>query len=188
MVIEKSESKARRFQEALDVMVMVDNGANASVLEKADIKNGDMLIAVTQHDEINIIACMLVKKYDVPLTICRIRNSGYVDQTSVLTPKQLGIDLVINPEKVVALEISRMLHFPADSEIEYFNRGKVMMLGVTVGEEAGIAGVPIKIYRCKVRRPLLLGLAITKVSSLSPVGVTLLIQGIKFTCSAAVEH
>jgi trk system potassium uptake protein len=59
VVIEKSELKARRFSESLDVMVIVDNGANAAVLEQAGIKNAGMLIAVTQVDEVNIIACML---------------------------------------------------------------------------------------------------------------------------------
>jgi len=179
VVIEKSESKARRFQEALDVMVIVDNGANASVLEKADIKNADMLIAVTQHDEINIIACMLAKKYDVPLTVCRIRNSGYVDQTSVLTPKQLGIDLVINPEKVAAMEISRMLHFPAASEIEYFNRGKVMMLGVTVGKEAGIAGVPIKNIQMQDQEAIIVGISNNKGEFVVPGGSDIINPGDK---------
>ncbi len=143
VVIEKSELKARRFSESLDVMVIVDNGANAAVLEQAGIKNAGMVIAVTQVDEVNIIACMLAKQYDVPITVCRIRNSGYSDEVSVLTPKQLGIDIVINPERVAAMEISKILHFPDASEVEYFNRGKVMMLGVVVDSEAGITGVPL---------------------------------------------
>lgn len=143
VVIEKSELKARRFSESLDVMVMVDNGANAAVLEQAGIKNAGMVIAVTQVDEVNIIACMLAKQYEVPITVCRIRNSGYSDEASVLTPRQLGIDIVINPERVAAMEISKMLHFPDASEVEYFNRGKVMMLGVVVDSEADITGVPL---------------------------------------------
>jgi trk system potassium uptake protein len=143
VVIEKNEVKARRFEESLDVMVIVDNGANAAVLERAGIKKADIVIAVTQVDEVNIIACMLAKQYDVPITVCRIRNSGYAGGDSVLTPKQLGIDIVINPERVAAMEISKMLHFPDASEVEYFNRGKVMMLGVVVGAEAEITDVPL---------------------------------------------
>ncbi|MGM0687980.1 MAG: Trk system potassium transporter TrkA [Bacillota bacterium] len=143
VVIEKNEIKARRFDESLDVMVIVDNGANAAVLERAGVKKADMMIAVTQVDEVNIIACMLAKQYDVPITVCRIRNSGYAGDSSVLTPKQLGIDIVINPERVAAMEISKMLHFPDASEVEYFDHGKVMMLGVVVGAEADITGVPL---------------------------------------------
>lgn len=143
VVIEKNEIKARRFTESLDVMVIEGDGANAAVLEQANIKAANMLIAVTQVDEVNIIACMVAKQYDVPITVCRIRNSGFADDTSVLTPKQLGIDIVINPERVAAIEISKMLHFPDASEVEYFNNGKVMMLGVIVGAEADITGVPL---------------------------------------------
>ncbi len=143
VVIEKNEVKARRFKEALDVMVIEKNGANAAVLEEAEIKNADMMIAVTQVDEVNIIACMLAKQYDVPITVCRIRNSGFAEDSSVLTPKQLGIDIVINPERVAAMEISKMLHFPEAAEVEYFNRGKVMMLGVVVTPDADIIGVPL---------------------------------------------
>jgi len=144
VVIEKNEEKARRFKEALDVMVIEDNGANAAVLERADIKNADMLVAVTQSDEVNVIACMVAKQYEVPITVCRIRNPEYVGSSSVLTPQQLGIDVVINPERVAAMEISKMLHFPDASEIEYFNHGKVMMVGITVGKEADITDVPLR--------------------------------------------
>ena len=143
VVVEKNELKARRFRESLDVMVIEDNGANAAVLEQANIKSADMLIAVTHVDEVNIIACMLAKQYNVPITVCRIRNSGYAGESSVLTPHQLGIDIVINPERVAAMEISKMLHFPDASDVEYFNHGKVMMLGVVVGAEAEITDVPI---------------------------------------------
>lgn len=144
VVVEKNPEKARRFHESLDVMVIEDNGANATVLERAGIKTADMLVAVTQSDEVNVISCMLAKQYDVPITVCRIRNPEYAGDSSVLTPRQLGIDVVINPEKVAALEISKMIHFPEASELEYFDQGKVMLLGVTVGSEAAITGVPLR--------------------------------------------
>lgn len=143
VVIEKNEVKARRFKESLDVMVIEDNGASAAVLEQAGVKDAGMLIAVTQLDEINMIACMLAKKYDVPITIGRIRSNAYVSEQSVLSTSQLGIDIVINPERVAAMEISKMLHFPDATEVEYFNQGKVMMIGVVVGAEAGITDVPL---------------------------------------------
>ena len=107
VVIEKNAEKALRFKEALDVMVIEDNGANAAILEQAGVKKADMVVAVTQFDEVNVIACMIAKQYDVPITVCRIRNQQYVGASSVLTPQQLGIDVVINPEKVAAMEISR---------------------------------------------------------------------------------
>ncbi len=143
VIIEKNENKARSIMESLGVKVIIDNGAAVLALEKAGVKNADMLIAVTNLDEVNTVACMMAKKYYVPLTVCRIRDCGYVDENIGLNPKQLGIDVLINPEQVAAAEILKIFHFPDASEIEYFARGKVIMLGVIVGEEAGITGVPL---------------------------------------------
>lgn len=143
VVIEKDEEKARRFKESLDVMTLEANGASAAALELAGIKKADMLIAVTDLDEVNIIACILAAQYGVPKIVCRIRNPEHMDDNFGISPKKLGISSVINPEKVAAMEISKMLHFPDASEIEYFARGRVMMLGITVDEEAGITGVPL---------------------------------------------
>lgn len=143
VVIEKSEEKTRRFKESLDVMVIETNGASAAALELAGVKNADMLIAVTDLDEVNIIACILAAQYEVPQIVCRIRNPEHIDENFGLNPRKLGISCVINPEQVAANEISKMLHFPDVSEIEYFAQGKVLMLAVTVGEEAEITGVPL---------------------------------------------
>lgn len=143
VVIEKNPEKASVLRDNLDVMVVENNGASALVLEQAGIKTAGMVIAVTEVDEVNIIACMLAKSYDVNITVARVRNSDYTQSSKVLTWEQLGIDIIINPEKVAAHEISKMLHFPDASEIEYFNRDKVMMLGLHVSKEADITERPI---------------------------------------------
>jgi len=112
VVIEKNEEKARRFKESLDVMVLEMNGASAAALESAGVNNADMLIAVTDLDEVNIIACILASQYGVPRIVCRIRNPEHMDENYGLNPSKLGINSVINPEQVAATEISKMLHFP----------------------------------------------------------------------------
>lgn len=143
VVIEKNEEKTRRFIESLDVMVIKNNGASAASLELAGVKSADMVIAVTDSDEVNIIACILAHQYAVPQIVCRIRNPEHIDENFGLNPRKLGISSVINPEQVAAMEISKMLHFPDASEIEYYARGKVLLLGLTVGAEAQITGVPL---------------------------------------------
>lgn len=143
VVIEKNSVQARRLGETLDIMVVEGNGASAAILEKAGIKNADILIAVTEIDEINIISCMLAKRFGVPITVGRVRDADYLHDSSVLSQDQIGIDIVINPERAAASEISKILHFPEASDIEYFYQGKVMMLGLTVGEETDITGKPL---------------------------------------------
>lgn len=143
VVIEINEEKARRFKESLDVMVFESSGASAVTLEQAGIRNTDMFIAVTDLDEVNIVACVLAHHYGVSKIVCRLRNLEHIDENFGLNPIKLGITSVINPEQIAAMEISKMLHFPDVSEIEYFTREKVMMLGVTVEAEADITGVPL---------------------------------------------
>lgn len=143
VVIEKNPELARKFSETLDVMVIEENGASPATLEKAKVKSADMVIAVTEVDEINIIACMLAKKYGVPITVGRVRNSDYFKGQPVLTQEQLGLDIVIQPERVAAQEISKILHFPDATDIEYFHRGKVMMLGLVVQKGLEIAAKPL---------------------------------------------
>ncbi|NLA26072.1 MAG: NAD(P)-binding domain-containing protein, partial [Firmicutes bacterium] len=76
-VIEKNPDQARKLRDLYDVMVFEENGAGVQALEKAGVKSADVVIAVTQIDEINIIACMLSKRYGVPLTVARVRNADY---------------------------------------------------------------------------------------------------------------
>ncbi len=138
VVIENNAKRVRHLDENLDVMVIQDNGASARVLEKAGIKTAEMLIAVTQHDEVNIIACMLAKRMGVPTTVARIKEEDYIENTAFLSKDQLGIDFIINPDKVAAQEISHIIHFPDASEVEYFAGGKVKLVSITVDERARI--------------------------------------------------
>ena len=144
VVFEKNPELAHKLSECLDVMVYEENGANAAALERARIKSAEMLIAVTEVDEINIIACMLAKSFGVPITVGRVRNADYLDGAAVLPQEKIGIDIIINPERAAAQEISKMLYFPDAGDIEYFNRGRVMMLGITAEPETEIVSKPLQ--------------------------------------------
>ncbi len=138
VVIETCSSRVQKIESCLDVMVIEGNGASAKTLQKAGIKTAQMLIAVTQVDETNIIACMMAKQMGVPITVARIRNHEYLENSDILSREQMGIDHVINPEKVAAQEISHIIHFPDASEVEYFAGGKVKLVVIALEEEARI--------------------------------------------------
>ncbi|RQD76172.1 Trk system potassium transporter TrkA [Desulfonatronospira sp. MSAO_Bac3] len=139
-VVEKDREIAEQLGEELDVAVIIGNGANLDILNKAKIKNAEMLIAVTGSDEVNIIACMIAKKLEVSFTVARVRDpesAGSIDvDTRGLIHKQVGIDMIISPEKAVAQEIAKTINFPEAVEVEYFARGKAMMVATTVTSEA----------------------------------------------------
>ena len=141
-VVENDRQRAEQLGEELDVAVIIGNGANLDVLNKAKIKNAEMLIAVTGSDEVNIIACMIAKKLEVNFTVARVRDpesAGSIDvDTRGLIHKQVGIDMIISPEKAVAQEIAKTINFPEAVEVEHFARGKAMMVATTVTSEARI--------------------------------------------------
>jgi len=136
VVIEKNAAMAQRIEAAMDLMVINGNGASVQVLEKAGIREAKLLIAVTEIDEVNIIACMLAKNYGVETTVARIRNTEYEEGSRVLTNEQLGIDIIINPERVAAQEIAKMIKSPNISEVEHYADGRVLIIGYYIKEDS----------------------------------------------------
>ena len=132
IVIEKDPKQAAHLKEELDTIVINENADSIEVLEKARVKSAQMLIAATETDEVNIIACMLAKKFEVPTTVARIRNTEYTADSSPtgLTNKQMGIDLIINPEKAAASEMLKLIHFPDATQVEYFAQGLVKLIAL----------------------------------------------------------
>lgn len=144
VIIERNNKLADILENQLDAMIVQGNGASSSILETAGIKQTDMLIAVTEIDEVNIIACMLAKKYGVAKTVARIRNPEYDQDGSILTSHQLGIDHVINPEAVAAIEIKKYIDFPGINDVEYYAEGTIKMIGLNVKETDPIVDTPLQ--------------------------------------------
>ena len=116
-------------QELLDVMTLEGNGAAPRILHEAGVEDADMVIAVTTQDEVNILACLAAKYYGVATTVARVRNPDYTMASRALIHNQLGIDLIIHPERLAALEIVKLLKTPTATEVGYFADGKVQLLG-----------------------------------------------------------
>ena len=87
----------------------------------------DRFIAVTEADELNIVSCALAKQYGVPQTIARIRNPEYVEIDRCISLSKLGVDMIINPERITALEIAKLLANPEFRDIEYFADGQIQI-------------------------------------------------------------
>lgn len=132
VIIEKDDMKRQSAQDNLDVLTILGNGANVRTLEKAGIKQTDMLIAVTSSDEVNMIACMTAKQFGVPQKIARIRNPEYL-YANALSREKLGIDLTINPERATAKEIVKLLKSPINvAQVQSFAGGKVQLFELKI--------------------------------------------------------
>ena len=139
-VIEQDRARARSIQETMDGLVVEGNGASLATLERAGIERTDLLLAVTSHDEINIMACLSAAQYKVPKRIARVSKPDYYDHTGILPPERLGVDLMINPERECALETYQLLQSAAATEFAQFEGGLVQLIGVRVKQGAPVAG------------------------------------------------
>jgi trk system potassium uptake protein TrkA len=112
VVIDHSPALIGRIQEELDVLAYHGHGSNPATLDGAGIAQADMIIAVTNSDEVNLVACLLARQYQVPTCIARINNLDFRDSPLVAVGESIGIDLLINPSQAVAEEIRHLVKVP----------------------------------------------------------------------------
>lgn len=144
VVIEQNEERARHLEESLDVQVVIGSGASCRTLEEAGIKEASLLVAVTEIDEVNMIACMMAKQYGVLKTIARVRNPEYVEDNKLNKGAISGIDLIINPELVTAKEIAKLIEVPEALDVVYYADGKIQLLELKIPGHAPVAGKRMK--------------------------------------------
>ncbi len=150
VIIESDPDRADFASQHLDVLTVVGNGAALSALEKASVRKASMLLAVTSRDEVNLIACLAAKRMGVEYTVARVSNPDYYEQGSVLSRDELGIDLMVNPERECARETFQLLQNLAFTEVTEFAEGRVELLGLMVKEGAPVAGKKIKELRAEL--------------------------------------
>lgn len=145
-IVDSDEQTLSRAGDSLDVLCIQGNGANAKTLSEAGVGEADILIAVTASDEVNMLCCLMSKQLGAKYAISRIRDPEYTDSLS-LFQNEMGIDMVVNPERGTAYEISRLFRYPFAANIETFAHGRVEMAEFRVEAKDFIAGQPIHALR-----------------------------------------
>lgn len=144
---DQSERKLRDAVNELDVSCVVGDGANAEVQKEADVPGADLVIACASTDELNMLCCLLAKRLGAKQTIARVRNPVYYQQMH-LFKEDLKLSMAVNPELVLAGEISRVLIFPSAAKIETFAKGRVELVEVTIGDQSPMDGISLmELYR-----------------------------------------
>ena len=123
-----------------DVIGVEGNGASVSTLRKAGADKADLLIAVTNQDELNILCCASAKKLGTKHTIARVRNPEYSELMQMIK-QDLNLSLTINPELAVAKEISRMLRFPFATKVDTCYHGRVELAELVIAEGSPLCGM-----------------------------------------------
>jgi trk system potassium uptake protein TrkA len=139
-IIDRDPAHVRRLSERMDVLALAGNAAQPSVLRKAGITDTQMVIAVTDVDEVNLVICMLANQFGVKHKIARLRNEEYAGPRAALDPSRLGIDSIINPECVITSLLLRILEIPGSNEVTEFAEGKVLLVGFEITADAPVAG------------------------------------------------
>lgn len=136
-----------------DVLSVEGNGATYAVQKEAGIENADLLIAVTDSDELNLLCCVVAKKAGNCRTIARVRNPDYSTDAEFLKD-ELGLAMLINPEYAAASEISRVLRFPSAIKIDTFAKGRVELVKFKLPENSSLVGLSVReiatVLKCDV--------------------------------------
>ena len=154
-LIDTSPEKINSATEGIDAMGVVGNGASINTLMEAGIESADILIAVTESDELNLLCCLIAQKTGHCHTIARVRNPIYYKEYDFIK-KRLGVAMIINPELAAAQEISRLLSFPSAIKIDSFAKGKVELLKFKVMPEFGLDGMSVSQISAKLRCDILI--------------------------------
>lgn len=143
-VVEKNGDRIKNLENNLDVNLVQGNGSSVTLLQEIGLDDIGMLIAVTDSDEVNMLACMIGKAAGIPKTIARVRDNEYERKENAFIRERLGIDLFINPEMVTAQEIFKILETPAALDVEDFASGAVRLVEFKIRHNFDIIGIPLK--------------------------------------------
>ncbi|MCB9641117.1 MAG: Trk system potassium transporter TrkA [Myxococcales bacterium] len=141
-IIDEDRRRTERIANALDVQTIVGNGSSPNIIREAGIERSDLLVAVTDSDEANIVACLMANAYAPPTCrkIARIRNPDYTQDERLFGRELLGIDFHINPEFAAASKILRLLETPQATDVIPFAQGRVLLLGLRLPEDSRLKG------------------------------------------------
>lgn len=143
VVVEREERALQRVVEKLDVQGILGRGSSPDVLLRAGIEEATLLIAVTDSDEVNMLACLVASACARASTtkVARVRDEAFFSDARLRDRLALVVDLHINPEAVAAEKVLRVLSVPAATDVVSFAGGKVQLIGLPVGEHSPLLGV-----------------------------------------------
>ena len=138
-----------------DVMTVCGNGADCETLAEAGVADADLVVATTGSDEVNMLCCHIAKRMGVANTVARIRKPEFNDRSLGKMQDLLDLSLVINPDRLAALEIYHMLRLPAAVKLETFSSGNFEMIEIKLKEDSPFVGVPLYQLRDKFKATFL---------------------------------
>jgi trk system potassium uptake protein TrkA len=189
-VVDTDPARLRALQDRLDLRTVTGSAAHPSVLAEAGIDDADLLVAVTQSDETNLVACKLAARmFNVPRRIARIRATDLLDDPKVLGPDGFDVDLSICPEQVLTDYLVKLVEFPEALQVLDFADGRVSLVAVRAYQGGPMVGRPVKDIRGHIPGIDTRIVAIfRRDGAVLPDGDTVIEAGDEVFCLAAADH
>ena len=147
-VVDIDQARLKRLQDRLDLRTVSGNAAHPAVLEEAGARDADLLLAVTQSDETNMVACKLAATmFNIPTKIARIRSADYLSHPEIFSPENFAVDHSICPEQILCDYIVKLLQFPEALQVLEFADGKVSLVAVRAFHGGPLVGHEIQYLR-----------------------------------------
>lgn len=143
VVVDNDYEKLRYVSNSLDIQGVTGNGTKFKVQQEADVENADLLIAVTDKDEINMLSCLIAKKAGNCKTVARIRNPEYIDEINYIK-EELGLAMFLNPEMEAAHDIAKLIQIPSALDVDTFAKGRINLIKIRIPKTSVLNGLVIK--------------------------------------------
>jgi len=138
IAIDLDQDRLSYTDQMADILTINGSSTSISTLKKADIDKADLLVAVTSSEEVNLTSAILAKKLGAKRTIARISNDEYLESSGELNFKELGVDFMIYPEGLAAIETVNLINRTAATDVLEFEDGKLSVMGLRLDKSAAI--------------------------------------------------
>ena len=142
-VVDTDPKLCSSVESELDALVVNGNGASPQLLREVGAGNADLLAAVTQEDEVNLIAALGGRELGAKRTVARVADPEFFGDDESYARDVLGIDFVVDPDRATASDIAEALRLPGAAAVEYFEDGRLGLAEVIVTEDSPLVGVPL---------------------------------------------
>lgn len=140
-VVDVDAASLDKLQSRLDLKTIVGNASHPQILEQAGASNADLLLAVTQSDETNLVACKLAATlFNTPTKISRIRQASYLAHPGIFSPDNFNVDFTICPEQILTNYITKLIDVPEALQVLDFANGLVKLVAVRVRADGVLVG------------------------------------------------
>lgn len=151
-IVDRDQQRLRELQDQMDIRCVLGHASYPKVLERAGIEDADLIIALTNSDETNMVACQIAYTlYNVPTRVARIRAPEYTEHSELFHREHFPIDVLISPELLLTEYISRLIEYPGALQVMDFAGGRAQL--VATKAEAGGLLVGQKLHTLKQHLP-----------------------------------